>query len=109
MRPRLIHRIDIEHKTRVQNPVTLEITEGWAEYKSETAARVTFLSGKELLSAQAEHAEVVARIQVNYDAGLNSKMRAKFRGAWYQFHAVLPDNETGLRWQTIMVKTGLQD
>ncbi len=109
MRPRLPHRIRLEQPVRAQDHITGEIVTEWQVYKESVAAKVTPLSGREFMSAQAEQAEVVARIQVNYDPNINPTMRAWFRDKVYVLHGALPDNITGLKWLTLPVSEGVTD
>ncbi len=70
-------------------------------------AKVTFLSAKELVASGAEISKVSARIQIRYDRNINAKMRIRFRGDLYEIEGVIPDNENGLQWLTLVVSKGL--
>lgn len=109
MRPRLPHRIDIEQVKHTQDPRTGEIVTTWQTYCNNIPAKVTAMSGRELIAAQAEQSEINARIQVNFDPHIVPTMRAKHRGKIYSFHGVLPDHVTGLRWLTIPSTAGVND
>lgn len=109
MRARLPHVIELQQPDRVQDPITGEITTRWVTYRAAVAAKVTPLSGRELIAAQAEYAQMVARIQINYDANVTPAMRALFRGKIYVLHGALPDNVTGLQWLTLPVSEGVSD
>lgn len=109
MRPRLPHRIRLEQPVRAQDHITGEIVTEWQVYKESVAAKVTPISGREFMAAQAEQTEVVARIQVNYDPNITPTMRAWFRDKVYVLHGALPDNITGLKWLTLPVSEGVTD
>lgn len=83
-------------------------TVGWKDYKSSVAAKVSFLSGNAVISSNAEHSKVVARIQVRFDAKITAKMRVVFRDEYYKISAILPDNESGLQWLTLLVEKGIE-
>lgn len=100
----LRHRITIEAPEVIDGPYREEI---WKVYRENVAAKVTFLSAKELVASGAELSEVKARIQVRYDKNINAKMRIKFRDDLYEIEGVMPDNESGLQWLTLVVSKGL--
>ena len=100
----LRHRITIEQVTIKDGPYR---EEEWSNYRQNVAARVTFLSTKELVASGSELSEVKARIQVRYDKNINAKMRVKFRDELYEIEGVMPDNESGLQWLTLVVSKGL--
>lgn len=103
----LRHRITIQKsKIKEDDPYR---EEEWIDYRQNVAARVTFLSTKELVASGAELSEVKARIQVRYDKKINAKMRILFRDDLYEIEGVIPDNESGLQWMTIFVTKGLTD
>lgn len=101
----LRHRITIQQsKIKEDDPYR---EEEWSDYRQNVAARVTFLSTKELVASGAELSEVKARIQVRYDKNINAKMRIIFREELYEIEGVMPDNESGLQWLTLSVNKGL--
>lgn len=101
----LKHRITIQQfKIDDDDPYR---EEEWSDYRQNVAAKVTFLSTKELVASGAELSEVKARIQVRYDKKINAKMRIIFREELYEIEGVMPDNESGLQWLTLVVSKGL--
>lgn len=103
---KLRHRITLQNKTMSNDGFN---TVGWKDYKSSVAAKVSFLSGNAVISSNAEHSKVVARIQVRFDAKITAKMRVIFRGEYYKIAAILPDNESGLQWLTLLVEKGMTE
>lgn len=101
----LRHRITIQQATIKEDDPYRE--ESWGDYRKNVAAKVTFLSAKELVASGAELSEVKARIQVRYDKKINAKMRIIFREELYEIEGVMPDNESGLQWLTLVVNKGL--
>ncbi|PWD85809.1 phage head closure protein [Ignatzschineria cameli] len=102
----LRHRITIEAPEVIDGPYREEV---WKVYRENVAAKVTFLSTKEIVASGAELSEVKARIQVRYDKSINAKMRIKFRDELYEIEGVMPDNESGLQWMTVFVTRGVTD
>lgn len=102
----LRHRISFQKKTVLNDGFQ---TIDWQPYRSNVAAKVTFLSGRDVILSNAEHSAVVARIQVRYDRNITPDMRIFFRDEQYKISAILPDNESGLQWLTILVEKGVVD
>lgn len=100
----LRHRITIEAPEVIDGPYREEV---WKVYRENVAAKVTFLSAKELVASGAEVSKVSARIQMRYDKNINAKMRIRFRDEVYEIEGVMPDNESGLQWLTLSVTKGL--
>ena len=101
----LRHRITIQQsKIKEDDPYR---EEEWSDYRKNVAAKVTFLSTKELVASGAELSEVKARIQVRYDKNINAKMRIIFREELYEIEGVMPDNESGIQWLTLTVNKGM--
>lgn len=102
----LRHRITLQSKTISNDGYHKE---SWNDYKPSVAAKVSFLSGNAVISSNAEHSKVVARIQVRFDAKITAKMRVIFRDEYYKIAAILPDNESGLQWLTLLVEKGMTE
>ncbi|MBS7827364.1 phage head closure protein [Wohlfahrtiimonas chitiniclastica] len=100
----LRHRITLQNQTMSNNGFQ-EIV--WQDYRKDVAAKVEPLSGNAVISANAEHSKVVARIQLRFDAKITAKMRVIFRDEHYKIAAVLPDNQSGLQWLTLLVEKGM--
>ena len=104
---RLRHRISIMHKTRVQDPVTLQITESWAEF-TKAWADIAPSSGREFVAAQAVSSKVSGRMTIRYRSDITHDMRIEYRGKTYNIEAALPDNESGLEWLTLLTSEGVE-
>lgn len=100
----LRHRITIEAPEVIDGPYREEV---WKVYRENVAAKVTFLSAKELVASGAEVSKVSARIQMRYDKNINAKMRIRFRDDLYEIEGITPDNRTGLEWMTVFVSKGV--
>lgn len=100
----LRHRITLQIKSMSNDGFNVET---WKDYKPSVAAKVSFLSGNAVISSNAEHSKVVARIKVRFDAKITAKMRVIFRDKPYEIAAILPDDESGLQWLTLLVESGM--
>ena len=103
---KLRHRVTLQRKS-MSNDGFNTIT--WQDYKKSIASNVSFLSGRDVILSNAEHSAVVARIQVRYDKDITPDMRVLFRDDAYKISAILPDNESGLQWLTLLVEKGVVD
>lgn len=104
----LRHRIDIDQVVKTQDPNTGATSTSWKPM-GRFWARVTPLSGKEIMSASAEHSAATTRIKMRYRDDISATMRVRHRNRMYNIHAVLPDNESGLEWMTLLCSEGLND
>lgn len=102
---KLRHRITLQSQT-MSNDGFNDVV--WKDYRSNVAAEVSFLSGNAIISSNAEHSKVIARIRVRFDAKITAKMRILFRDEYYSISAILPDNESGRQWQTLLVEKGVK-
>lgn len=100
---KLRHRITLQSKTITTDGYNKEV---WKDYRSNVAAEVSFLSGNAVIASNAEHSKVVARIRIRFDAKINASMKIVFRNEVYAINAILPDNESGLQWLTLLVEKG---
>jgi|FLOH01.1.fsa_nt_gi SPP1 family predicted phage head-tail adaptor len=83
---RLNSAIIIESKTEVINTVG-EPIETWSTFTS-IRAEVRTQSGKEFISAKAQHSELSHVITCRYISGVNSKMRINNGGEYYNILSV---------------------
>ena len=82
-----------------------ELPSQWTEY-IKLWAKITPLSTKDLLSAQAADSEVTARMKVRYRTDIDSKTRIMHRGQMYAIDGdPLPDDHSGLEYITLMLKS----
>lgn len=106
---RLRHRIKIEMPSRVQDPVTGAMIQGWDTVVDKLPAAVEPLSAREFIASQAITSEVTARITIRYRDGVDSTMRVIHRGKIYVIKGVLADNKSGLDYLTLPVAEGVRD
>jgi len=105
---RLRHRVTIQSVTETRDTSTGAIATSWADVATVWAA-VEPLSGREFLAAQANQAEVVARILIRYRDDVTAKMRVLHGARVYNIRAALPDNESGAEHLTLMVSEGVNN
>lgn len=105
---RLRHRVTIQSVTETRDTTTGAIATSWADVATVWAA-VEPLSGREFLAAQANQAEVVARILIRYRDDVTAKMRVVAGSKVYNIRAVLPDKESGIDHLTLMVAEEVND
>ena len=66
-------------------------------------AEVVFLSGRELIAAQAVQSKVTARIRVRHRPGFDAVQRARSSaGQVFNIEAVIPDPDSGHRFVTLL-------
>lgn len=104
---RLRHRVDIQTRQSVQDPVTGEMTPTWVTIWPSVPAAVEPLSAREFIAAQATQSQVVARITIRYRDGLDASMRILHKGKIYNPVGWLPDKESGLEYLTAPVSQGV--
>jgi SPP1 family predicted phage head-tail adaptor len=86
------------------------IEEVWApafDIGNPMPAEVAPLSGRELIAAAATQSKITHRIRIRYRAGINAKMRAVERETFYNIEAVIPDQESGFRFLTLLATSGV--
>jgi SPP1 family predicted phage head-tail adaptor len=87
-----------------------EIIESWTDaFGVSLRAGIAPLSGRELLSAQAEQAEITTRITMRYLPGVQAEMRVVHRDLVYAIRSVVPDPESGEQWITLLCTSGVVD
>lgn len=106
---RLRHRVDIQSKQQVQDPVTGEMTASWVTVWPKVPAAVEPLSAREFIAAQATQSQVVARITIRYRDGLDASMRILHKGKIYNPADFLADKDSGLEYLTVPVVVGTNE
>ena len=72
-------------------------------------AKVSPLSAKDLIAAQAAQSQVIARLKVRYRTDIDSSMRVFFRGETYAIDSpALNDDETGNIYSTFLLSKGVE-
>lgn len=118
---KLSHRVRIEryaalldsNGNELQDPVTGEIPREWQRV-AEVWCEIAPISGREFIMSQAIQSQVTARLTIRYRDGIDASMRAVHvrRGRpdkIYSIRAVLPDQESGLEYLTLMTSEGVGD
>lgn len=106
---RLRHRVDIQSKSNVQDPVTGEITTTWVNTWTSVPASIEPLSAREFIAAQAVQSMVTARITLRYRVGLDASMRIVHNGTIYNPAGFLGDPDSGLEHVTIPCSQGVNN
>ena len=108
---------ELRHRVTIQSYVKggrdgdgYELPSEWIEYKK-VYAKITPLSTKDLLSAQAAESEITARMKVRYGSGLDidTTMRVVWKGRLYAIDSQgLDDGDTGLEYTTFALAGGVE-
>ena len=108
MRPgRLRHRVTFESPVTTQDIAGQPVVSWVATFPQSLSAEIIPLSGRELISAQAEQSKVTTRIIVRYRPGFLASMRAIHRDTIFNIEAVIPDPESGYQWATLLCSSGV--
>lgn len=107
--PELRNRVIIQAYTEPgRDEDGFPIEGGWSEYKK-LWAKVTPLSAKDLIAAQADQSEVVARMKIRYREDITTKMQVIWKGRIFSIQSqALDDNETGNIHCTFLLGQGLE-
>lgn len=80
----------------------------WSDYV-QLWAKVTPLSSRDLIAAQAAQSEVVARMVIRHRTDITTDMRVIYRGKIYAITSPgLDDNESGLVYTTYQLSGGVE-
>jgi SPP1 family predicted phage head-tail adaptor len=105
----------LRHLVTIEEPITVTDSDGddaheWVDpFGVEQRAEITPLSGRELIAAQAVQSKVTTRIVLRYRPGVTAAMRVVHRSTVYNIEAVVPDNQSGFQWITLMCTSGVND
>ncbi|MFX8086549.1 phage head closure protein, partial [Acinetobacter baumannii] len=81
---------------------------GWSEYKK-LWAKVTPLSAKDLIAAQADQSEVVARMKIRYREDITTKMQVLWKGRIFSIKSqALDDSEDSYTYCTFLLGQGVE-
>jgi SPP1 family predicted phage head-tail adaptor len=110
---RLRHRVTFETLPAdlIERDTDGEIVETWVPvFNAPQPAEITPLSGRELIAANAQQSKVSHRIKVRYRVELTARdaLRAIHRGTVYSVEAVIPDPDSGRRYQTLLCSSGVR-
>ena len=101
----LCHRIKVQKLTSGRDEDGYPIPEQWVDYMP-LWAKVTHLSGKDLIAAQASNSKVVARLKIRYREDIDTTMRVIYKGKTYAIDSqALEDTNTGYESVTFLLST----
>lgn len=104
----LRHRVMIQQKGPDRDADGYPISVAWTEYKK-LWAKVTHLSGKDLIAAQANQSKVVARLKLRYRKDINTTMRVVYKDKIYAIDSqALEDNNSGNEYITFLLSQGTE-
>ncbi|MFL4437565.1 phage head closure protein [Acinetobacter baumannii] len=107
--PELRNRVVIQAYTEPgRDEDGFPIEGGWSEYKK-LWAKVTPLSAKDLIAAQADQYEVVARMKIRYREDITTKMQVLWKGRVFSIKSqALDDSEDSYTYCTFLLGQGLE-
>lgn len=101
----LCHRIRIEKNTNLDNH---DEDPNW-ELHTTIWAKVTWLSVKDRLTAQANNSETIARCKIRKRSDVDTTMRVVYDGKNYSITGEpMPDAENGKTYMTLMLSHGIE-
>lgn len=104
----LRHRVQIQKKTSGRDANNYPIPEAWVTYKI-LFAKVTPLSARDLIAAQAAQSETIARLKINYRTDIETTMRVVHKGRIYAITSpALDDPNSGNEYCTFTLSGGLE-
>ena len=104
----LRHRITVQVMGPDRDEDNYPIPVVWTEYKK-LWAKVTHLSGKDLIAAQANQSKVVARLKIRYREDITTEMRIIYKNKVYGIDSqALEDTNTGYEYVTFLLSQGTE-
>ena len=104
----LRHRITVQAMGPDRDEDNYPIDPIWTEYKK-LWAKVTHLSGKDLIAAQANQSKVVARLKLRYREDITTEMRIIYKDKIYGIDSqALEDTNTGYEYVTFLLSQGTE-
>ena len=99
----LRHRITIQKITSGRDKDGYPVSEQWVDYV-QLWAKVTHLSGKDLIAAQASQSKIVARLKIRYREDIDTTMRVIYKSKTYAIDSQAhEDTSTGYESVTFML------
>lgn len=111
------HRVHLQEKVEVRNPVTGSVTHSWQTFyidgnsdspADELPAEVLTGPGKEPIAADAKQSETAARITMPWFPGLLPTMRILWDGFVYDITSIELDRTARMQYR-VTCKDGLTD
>ncbi|MCG2574223.1 phage head closure protein [Acinetobacter sp. ME22] len=104
----LRHRVKIQKRDASRDGDGFESVASWIDYKT-IWAKISPLSAKDLLTAQAAQAQTIARMKVRYGSEIDTDMRVLWKDQIYAIDGpALDDAETGNIYSTFMLSSGVE-
>lgn len=99
----LRHRIKVQKLTSGKDDDGYPTPEQWVDFMP-LWAKVTHLSGKDLIAAQASNSKIVARLKIRYREDIDTTMRVIYKGKTYAIDSqALEDTNTGYESVTFLL------
>lgn len=104
----LRHRVQIQKKTSGRDENNYPIPEVWETYKT-LWSKLTPLSARDLIAAQAAQSETIARLKINYRTDIDTTMRIIHKDRIYAITSpALDDPDSGNEYCTFTLSGGLE-
>lgn len=103
------HRVTIERKVTTRDPSDGSTVVNWMTFIANVPAEVLTGAGRELVAANAEQAEITARINMRWFPGLTSQMRILWDGMVFAIAAPPETDSTARREWRVRCSDGLND
>lgn len=103
------HRVTVEQKTTARDPSDGSIVVTWATFMGNVPAEVLTGAGREFVAANAEQAEITARIAMRWFPGLTSQMRILWDGRVFGIAAPPETDSTARREWRVRCNDGAND
>lgn len=105
---KLRHRVTLQAPGGTQDPVTGEMTPGWADVAT-VWAHVRYTSGREFRQSATDQAQGIGDITMRHREDVAANWRGLWRGKVLNLSAPLPDEESGRDYLTIPFTEGVGD
>lgn len=109
---KLRHRVTVQARQNVQDPVTGETSVVWSNAFESVPAAIEPLSARDLIAAQAQQSSVSARVTMRPLPGLTAQHRLLHvccGGGVLSIDGIVPDPGSGQEWLTLPVSEGMSD
>jgi len=103
------HRVRIDHKVKARDPADGSVITVWAPFMVDVPAEVLTGAGREFRAANAQQAEIVARVNMRWFPGLTAQMRVVWDGNIWGILAPPERDATGRREWRVQCSEGVND